>query len=75
MDTLKRFWKQWLAFSRKIGDLVGRVAMTLFYFTLMLPFGIGVRLFSDPLNIKSAEPRWQTSEADDQTLEGAHKQF
>ncbi len=52
LDWLKRAWALWLRFGHFIGNIVGRVVLTLLYFTVVLPFGVGVRLFSDPLKIK-----------------------
>lgn len=46
---------------------------TLFYFTVMIPFGIGVRLFSDPLAIKGSAA-WLQREPVGRSLEEARRQ-
>lgn len=76
MDALKKFWEGWKAFGRFMGNLLARVVLTIFYFTIFVPFGIGVRLFSDPLFIKSAPTGlWHTRETGDQSLEDLLRQY
>jgi hypothetical protein len=50
---LNKIWKTWRRVGQAIGDFIGRLVLTLFYFTLFMPFGLGVRLWADPLDIKS----------------------
>jgi hypothetical protein len=57
-----------------MGDQVARVVLTVFYFSLALPFGIGVRLAADVLGRKSA-PAWLPKEAAEATLETATNLF
>lgn len=52
MEILRQLWHIWKRIGQAIGDLLARVVLTLFYFTILLPFGLGVRLFSDPLAIQ-----------------------
>ncbi len=77
MEYLKKFWRGWMRFGHFMGDIVGRVAMTLFYFTILLPFGVIVTLFSDPLDRKhqDKQPAWQARTTGDRTLEEARRQF
>lgn len=71
MNTLwqsaKRAWKAWTRLAHKIGNFQARVLLTLLYLTLVLPFGMTVRLFSDPLRIKKRPDRWldRTDDAND----------
>jgi hypothetical protein len=59
MDLLQRAWQSWKRIAQFIGDLVARVVLTAFYFTLFLPFGLGVRLWGDPLAIgPDHRPEW-----------------
>ncbi len=51
--NLKRGWQKWLALSQIAGNFLGRILVSIFYFTLMLPFSLGVTLFGDPLQIKT----------------------
>jgi len=45
-------WQAWKRFARRMGNYQSRALMAFLYFTLLLPFGLGVRLLSDPLHIK-----------------------
>ncbi len=74
--TVDNVWHHWKQFGHFLGDWLGRVALTIFYFTVFVPFGIGVRLFSDPLHIKK-EPadRWRPRETGDQSFEDVLRQF
>lgn len=75
MAYLWKFWELWKKFGHFMGDLVGRLFLMLFYFTLLLPFGIGVSLWSDPLAIREQiESRWlERKTTADPTLEQARR--
>ena len=61
MSFWKRAWEGWKRIATVIGDFQARVVLSLFYFVIVLPFGLGVRLFADPLAIRR---RRQTGWAD-----------
>ncbi len=73
MQLLRQAWKLWKRFGLFMGNIFGRIILTIFYFTLYLPFGLGVRLFGDPLNIKHAQPVWHSRETTDRELDDARK--
>lgn len=76
MNPLQLFWESWKAFGHFLGGLVGRIAMTVFYFTVFAPFGIGVKLFSDPLQIKHTPAKlWRERPTGDQSLQDVLRQF
>ena len=75
MDLLRRIWNAWRAFGRLMADAVGRVAMFVLYFTLVAPFGLAVRLFSDPLQLKQNAPRWDPRETEHPTLQSSSRTF
>jgi hypothetical protein len=80
MSVLKRIWEGWKAFGRFMGNQVARVALSIFYFTLFAPFGLGVRWRADPLHIKTIpgelwQPRSSTEQTTDQALVDAERQF
>jgi hypothetical protein len=52
MSFLGRIWQTWKRVGKFIGDFIGRLVLTIFYFTIFLPFGLGVRILGDPLDIK-----------------------
>ena len=56
-DILHLAWDRFTVIAGIVGDVQGRIIVTLFYFTILVPFGIGSRLFSDPLHLKSG-PHW-----------------
>ena len=75
-DVLNKFWKGWLAFGRFLGNFLARIVLTIFYFTIFVPFGLGVRWFSDPLKIKTnPDTLWRPRTTSDQTLEDTLRQF
>ena len=76
MDVLKKLWEGWKAFGRFIGNFLARIVLSIFYFTFFVPFGLGVRLFSDPLQIKTVpEALWCPRRTGDQSLEDTLRQF
>jgi len=52
-QTLNALWQGWKSVARKIGDFQARLILTIFYFVVLAPFAMGVRIFSDPLQLKS----------------------
>ncbi len=77
MTFLKKAWDGWRRFGHFMGDIVARVVMTIFYFTLLLPFGVIITLFGDPLDMrhKSKAPAWLPRTTGDRTLDEARRQF
>ena len=76
MSALRKIWDVWQAFGRFIGNQVARVALSIFYFTIFVPFGLGVRWSSDPLQIKTVpNPLWRERTTPEQTLTEAERQF
>jgi hypothetical protein len=76
LNVLRKIWDAWQAFGRFIGNQVARVALSIFYFTIFVPFGLGVRWFSDPLQIKTApDTLWRERTTTEQTLSEAERQF
>ena len=53
----RRFKRAWTGFARRMGNYQGRLILAFFYFTVVLPFGVPVRLFSDPLALGKL-PAW-----------------
>jgi hypothetical protein len=71
---IQRAWTLWKRFGHFMGDIVGRVVLTIFYFTIFLPFGIGVRLLSDHLDTKQEkQPSWQSRPPVEATMENARR--
>ena len=53
MNLGRRLWRQWKSVAHKIGDFQARLVLALFYFVVLAPFAMGVKIFSDPLQLKS----------------------
>ncbi len=75
MSALRRFWKGWKALGRKAGDVLGRLLMTIFYFSLAAPFGLIVRFFSDPLKMRCKRPGWEPRSKEKDDLKRAREAF
>lgn len=73
---IKDFWHGWKAFGHFLGNLLARVVLSIFYFTIFVPFALGVRLFNDPLQIKNTPANfWRPRTTGDQTLEEVMRQY
>jgi len=75
MKFLRLAWKKWRAFGQVMGDFVARIFMTVFYFTVAIPFGLGTRLLKDPLRLKTGHTGWRTRETRTETLEEARRLY
>jgi hypothetical protein len=76
METLRKVWEAWKRIGQFIGDQVGRVVLTIFYFTLFMPFALGVRFFKDPLALRpSGRTKWLERTTKDLTLEDTRRLF
>ncbi len=73
----KSAWKTWKHIGQLIGDFLARVVLSLFYFTVIVPFGVGMRLFGDPLGIKRKKhpSLWIERTPQDVSLENSRRQF
>ncbi|MFC1879550.1 hypothetical protein ACFLZW_06510 [Chloroflexota bacterium] len=70
-------WQRWLGFSKKFGDYQSRVLLAFLYFTLVLPFGLGLQAFSDPLNTRKMPDAsaWHTWGDSPKSVDEARRQF
>ncbi len=74
LNSLKKLWAAWKRIAHRIGDFQARVLLTVIYAVLVLPFGLAIRLFSDPLKIKNRPAEWIDHAQDVIDLEWAHRQ-
>lgn len=72
-----RAWQGWLEIGRYFGDFQSRLLLTLFYFTVFVPFGAGLRLFGDPLRLRRPPEGsgWEARESLDAGLPASRRQF
>lgn len=69
----KRLWKSWLAVGHRIGTFNSRVILTVFYFLVIMPYAVAMRLFGDPLHLK--HKGWHSRTTKDLTLKDVSRQF
>ena len=76
-DLLKRLGEGWKGFAAEMGNYQGRILLAFFYFFVITPFGVLVRLFSDPLRTKFLpKPSfWDNRPATSSGLDEARRQF
>jgi hypothetical protein len=55
---VRRGWRAWTCLAHKIGNFQARVLLTALYALIVLPFGLAVRWFGDPLRIKRRPTHW-----------------
>ncbi len=76
---LRDLWNRWLVLAQKIGKFQSRIVLTVVYFVFVLPFGLGVRLFADPLQIRRGSSRpqsdWRARQPSDVDLDASYRQF
>lgn len=51
-------WARLTIIGAIVGDANARVITLVFYFTILVPFGISSRLFTDPMRVKETAPSW-----------------
>ncbi len=67
-------WERFNVITSVIADGNGRFIATLFYFTIMIPFGILSSLTMDPLRIKDSDTSWLKREPVPTDIESAREQ-
>lgn len=72
---LKKLWQAWKRIAGHIGDFQARVLLTIIYAVLVLPFGLAVRWFGDPLRMKHPPVGWLGRSDEPQNMDWARKQW
>ena len=67
-------WSRFNVITSVIADGNGRFIAMLFYFTIMVPFGIISALTMDPLRIKNNDSQWVQREPVPTDIESAREQ-
>ncbi len=77
MAIIRSSWKGLGARAREIGDFQSRFLLTLFYFTLLVPFALLARVFGDPLRLgrPAGGTGWVEGISSDPRIESARRQF
>jgi hypothetical protein len=73
----KQLWEVWKGFAAEMGNYQGRILLAFFYFLVITPFGVLVRLFGDPLRTRSStNPSfWDSRLTVSSGLDEARRQF
>ena len=76
-NLLKKLLQNWKNFSERIGNFQSRIILSFFFFILVSPFALVVRIFSDPLRIKhlSDKSHWIPKKETKIDLEQFKRQF
>ena len=76
-NLVKRLWQSWGNFSKRTGSFQTRILLSLFFFILVTPFALAVKVFSDPLSIKheSGDSYWLSKIKSEADLEQFRRQF
>jgi hypothetical protein len=72
---LKRAWKAWKRVARQIGDFQARVLLTAVYAVVILPFGVLLHIFADPLRIRRRPMEWIDRDQDSSDVTWARRQW
>jgi hypothetical protein len=73
-DEFKFVWKSWVRVAHRIGNFQARVLLTILYAVVLLPFGICVHLFADPLRTRERPTKWLSHANQIINMWWAHKQ-
>ncbi|MEM9776801.1 MAG: hypothetical protein AAF902_19630 [Chloroflexota bacterium] len=75
-NPFKRAWEGWKIFAAEMGHVQGGLFMGFFYFIVVTLFGIGARIFTDPMALKATpnSSGWIERRPLDKTLEEAREQ-
>jgi len=76
-NLLKKAWQSWGSFSKRMGNFQSGMFLSLFFFIVISPFALLVRVFSDPLRIRyrSNESHWLPKINTESSLEQFRRQF
>lgn len=76
-NPLSSLWESWKGFATDMGNYQGRILLALFYFVVVTPFGLLVRLLSDPLCVKysAGNSFWVSRPGVSIDLDEARRQF
>lgn len=74
---LKRIWAGWKRVAEKIARVQTLILLTLLYIVVILPFGIVVSLFGDPLRRSppNGNSFWRSRGTPPSLLDSARRQF
>ena len=73
---LAAVWDRWKKIARAIGVVQTRILLVVFYFLVVLPLGLIMRMSGDPLHLKAPKgSNWTPHRHEDASLDTARRQF
>jgi len=75
--SFRRLWLKWKEFSQRMGSFQSRILLSLFFFLVISPFALTVKVLGDPLMIKHKMGRsfWLSRKETSEDLEEFRRQF
>ena len=73
-EILRIAWDRFKIITALISDAEGRLVAMLFYYTVFVPFALGLRLFGDPLRQRDKTPSWVERQPVPTDLDSARRQ-
>lgn len=76
-NAIQRFWQRWLGFSQRMGGFQSRIILSFFFFIIVFPFAVAVKIFYNPLQIKpkQGQSHWLSVNEAKLDLEQFRRQF
>ncbi|MBI3380297.1 hypothetical protein HY029_06105 [Candidatus Gottesmanbacteria bacterium] len=76
MQIIKSIWQKWKKIAHRIAVFQAQVILSIFYFTILLPFGIIFTFTKDKLGFKTLPvSTWSLKNTHNDTLEELKEQF
>jgi hypothetical protein len=73
---LRAAWAHWKKIGHAVGVVQTRVLMVLFYFIVVLPIGLVMRLTGDPLHLRPpGGSNWTAHRHEEPSVDSARRQF
>jgi hypothetical protein len=72
---LKLLWQKWKIIAHKIADVQARGILFLFYYVVLPPFALGMKIFSDPLQLRTDKGWLERAELEGDARAQAGRQF
>lgn len=76
-NLLRKLWQRWKGFSERMGSFQSRIVLSLFFFVIVSPFALALKMFADPLQIKhqGGESHWLSRKEINTDLVQFRRQF
>lgn len=74
----KRLWHRWTGFSKRMGSFQSRVMLSFFFFVIVSPAAVLIKVLGDPLSIKrkkSMDTYWLAKTPSSTEIEDYRRQF